>query len=220
MIRFLLPFAVAIIMVPSFAASGENCRDCHGQKGLPGFIDQEAFRESAHGIFHCTGCHLNIASYPHGTVAKVNCGVCHFPGRNGAPTEKAREYKLSVHNRISPVGRNAAPTCQTCHGSHYIYPATDSRSATRRQNIPALCSRCHPSESEEYGKSIHGIEAVDRNNANAPTCFDCHQEHLVPPTGDARWMLSLIEQCGNCHQHQIKTYRGLINTWRTLEKAG
>ena len=197
----------AIIMFPFLAISGENCRDCHSQKGMPGFIDQKAFSESVHGVFLCTKCHVNIASYPHGKVAKVSCGICHFLGTDGAPTEKAQEYKMSVHNRISPVGQNVVPTCQTCHGSHYIYPASDGRSATRRQNIPALCSQCHPREYQEYSRSIHGIEAVDRNNAQAPTCFDCHQEHLIPPTGDEKWMLSLIKECGGCHNEQMKTYR-------------
>lgn len=205
--RHFLPLALTLILIPSFAAAGENCRDCHGQKGMPGFVSQQDFEQSAHGALFCVKCHINIGSYPHGKVAKVNCGICHFLGANGAPTAKAREYKLSVHNRISPVGQNAAPVCQTCHGSHYIYPAGDKRSATRRQNIPALCSRCHPGEFEAYSKSVHGIEALDRNNAHAPTCFDCHQEHLVPPTGDREWMLSLIKQCGNCHQEQMKTYR-------------
>jgi len=207
MTRYSLLLAFALILCPFVAVSGESCRDCHGQKGMPGFIDPAAFSESVHGVFACTRCHVSISSYPHGKVAKVNCGICHFLGTDSAPMEQAREYKMSVHNRISPLGQNVAPTCQTCHGSHFIYPSSDRRSATRRQNIPALCSQCHSREYEEYGASVHGIEAVDRNNAQAPTCFDCHQEHLIPPTGDAKWMLSLIKECGGCHSKQMKTYR-------------
>ena len=205
--RHLFLLVLTLILFPSFTLAEENCRDCHGQKGMPGFVNQQEFAQSVHGMFACTKCHISIASYPHGKVAKVSCGICHFLGTDGAPTEKAQEFKQSVHNRITPVGLNAAPSCQTCHGSHTIYPAGDKRSATRRQNIPALCSRCHPGEFEAYSKSVHGIEALDRNNQHAPTCFDCHQEHLIPPTGDKTWMLSLVKQCGSCHQEQMKTYR-------------
>jgi len=207
MLRFHLLFAFAVIVLPFAAVSAENCSECHNQKGMPGFIDQKAFSESVHSVFLCTQCHIGITAYPHGTVAKVYCGICHFLSRDGAPAEKAQEYKVSVHNRISPVGQNVVPTCQTCHGSHYIYPAGDRRSATRRENIPALCSQCHPRAYEEYRTSIHGIETIDRNNAKAPTCFDCHQEHLIPPTGDAQWKLYLIQECGSCHSEQMKTYR-------------
>jgi hypothetical protein len=207
MIRIRILLAFAIVMIPLVAVSGENCRDCHAQKGMRGFVDPKTFSDSVHGAFLCTQCHLGIASYPHGRVAKVQCGICHFLGRNGAPKEQALEYKMSVHNRISPVGQNRVPACQTCHGSHDIYPSSDRRSATRREHIPALCSRCHPREFREYRTSIHGIEAIDRNNAKAPTCFDCHQEHMVPPTGDVKWMLSLIKECGGCHSEQLKTYR-------------
>jgi len=146
MIRFHLLLAFSIILFPFAAVSAENCLDCHGKKGMPGFMDPKVFSESVHGVFTCTKCHVSIASYPHGKVAKVNCGICHFLGREGAPTEKARAYKMSVHNRVSPVGQNMVPTCQTCHGSHFIYPSSDTRSATRRQNIPALCSKCHSRE--------------------------------------------------------------------------
>ncbi len=158
-------------------------------------------------MFECTKCHLSMTSYPHGSVARVNCGICHFLGRDGAPKEEAQQFKMSVHGRVNPLGKNVVPTCQTCHGSHYIYPASDTRSATRRQKVPALCSQCHPREAEDYGKSIHGAAVLERNYSIAPTCFDCHMEHLVPPTGDNQWMLSLIKQCGNCHREQMTTYR-------------
>lgn len=197
----------AVIMIASTAYAGDNCYSCHGQKGMPGHIDRSSFLGSVHGGIECTNCHLNLSPYPHGTVGKVNCGICHFLGSSGAPSVQARQFKLSVHNRIVPVGRNAVPVCQTCHGSHYIYPSSDKRSATRRQNIPALCSKCHPAEFREYARSIHGIETLERYNAMAPTCFDCHQEHMAPPAGNAQWMLSLIKECGNCHQEQLKTYR-------------
>jgi len=191
-------------LFPAVILAADNCLDCHGQKGMPGFVDKKSFSESSHGMFACSQCHLNMPAYPHGKTAKVNCGICHFLGTSGAPREQAQEYKLSVHGRVCAIGDSKAPACQTCHGSHSIYPSGDLRSATRRQNIPALCAKCHPIEAEAYGKSVHGRALAVKL---APTCFDCHLEHLTPPTADDQWKLSLIKQCGNCHQEQISTYR-------------
>jgi len=205
--RPLIILAFACFTIPNIVLASDDCLSCHGQKGMPGFVDNKAFAGSVHALFTCTKCHINMSTYPHGKVAKVNCGICHFLGTDGAPTAQAKEYKLSVHGKSLASGNAGAPNCQTCHGSHYIYTSKDVRSTTRKQNIPTLCSKCHPRETEEYAKSIHGIELYDKKNAMAPTCFDCHQEHLAPPTGDQQWMLSLIKQCGNCHAEQIKTYR-------------
>jgi hypothetical protein len=195
------------ILFSSAAFAKDDCYSCHGQKGMPGFVDKKALEESVHAAFSCADCHIAVAAYPHGKVAKVNCGICHFLGREGAPKEKAREYKLSVHGKASASGNTAAPSCRTCHGAHYIYRAGDGRSMTRRNNIPALCSKCHTRAFEDYKKSIHGTEFLGKRNAGAPTCFDCHLEHLIPPAKDAQWMLSLIRQCGNCHTEQMATYR-------------
>ena len=206
--KSLLLFLIfAGLAFPISVFAKDDCYSCHGQKGMREFVDKKAFEESVHGMFSCTKCHIDISGYPHGKAAKVNCGICHFLGREGAPKENAQEYKLSVHGKALAAGNSAAPNCQTCHGSHTIYRSGDSRSATSRDKIPALCSKCHPAEFEEYGKSIHGQELLVKHNAGAPTCFDCHLEHLTPPTTEKRWMLSMIRQCGNCHGEQMATYR-------------
>jgi DNA-directed RNA polymerase subunit M/transcription elongation factor TFIIS len=207
MLRFLLIITLTTVMGPSVASARDDCSSCHGQKGNPRFVDKKALDESVHSTVVCTKCHIDVSEYPHGKVSRVNCGICHFLGRDGAPREEAQKYKLSVHGKALAAGNTSAATCQACHGSHAIYPRNDTRSATRKQNIPVLCSKCHPGESDMYSKSIHGRELLERSNAKAPTCFDCHLEHLIPPTEDQQWKLSLIKQCGTCHQEQINTYR-------------
>jgi hypothetical protein len=207
MIRALLIVLITNFMITTAAVAKEDCLSCHGQKDMREHVDRAAFGQSVHGRFDCIKCHLDVSDYPHGKVLKVNCGSCHFLGREGAPKEKAQEYKLSVHGRALAAGKTAAPNCQTCHGSHYIYRAGDSRSSTRRENIPSLCSKCHSKEFADYGKSIHGKEFLQNQNAGVPTCFDCHMEHRIPNVGDEQWMLSLITQCGNCHAEEMKTYR-------------
>lgn len=202
-----LVFLLSYMLFPSPAVSNDSCYGCHGQKGRKQYVDKSAFEQSAHGHLACTKCHFDVSGYPHTNVSKVNCGTCHFIGTEGAPKEQAQQYKLSVHNRVSAVGNTMLPTCQTCHGSHYVYPSVDTRSSTNREKIPALCSQCHPQEFEVYKNSIHGKQLLEENNTAAPTCFQCHMEHLTPPTASDQWQLSLIKECGNCHSEEIKTYR-------------
>lgn len=173
---------------------------------MQGYIDKISFQQSVHGHLDCTKCHTGIISYPHGKVLKVNCGSCHFLGREGAPKEKAQEFKLSVHGRALQAGNTAAPNCQTCHGSHAVYRSSDERSMTSRQKVPQLCSQCHPQPFEDYKSSIHGKEFLENKNSGVPTCFDCHMEHRIPGTDVKEWKLSLIKSCGNCHAEEMDTY--------------
>ena len=195
------------IAVPVVAVAEEDCLSCHNRKGATGSADTLSLTGSVHGKLSCAECHPGMSASPHGRVAKVNCGICHFLGTGNAPTDQAREYKLSVHGRALASGNTAAPRCQTCHGSHAVYVSADERSKTHRTKIPSLCSTCHPNKIDAYSKSVHGRAFSEQNSPNAPTCFDCHQEHLVPPAGDKAWMLSLIRECGNCHHEQMRTYR-------------
>jgi hypothetical protein len=207
-IAFLSFFLVSIITIYAFPAeANDRCLECHGERGMPGYVDKKAIDQSVHKGIDCRKCHMDVGEYPHGSVLKVNCGSCHFLGREGAPREQALEYKLSVHGTAVRLGKPGAPLCQTCHGSHTIYPSSDARSRTNRSNVPKLCSGCHAQEFKDYEKSIHGKEFIEKRNATAAVCFDCHLEHQVPSTGDPVWKLSLIQECGNCHAEELDTYR-------------
>jgi predicted CXXCH cytochrome family protein len=194
------------LIVTSAAVAKDDCYSCHGQKGMQGYVDKKSFEQSVHGSLSCTKCHSGVASYPHGKVSRVNCGSCHFLGREGAPREKAQEFKLSVHGQAVAAGNTGAPDCQTCHGSHAVYPSSDERSSTYREKIPALCSQCHPQPFEDYSRSIHGKEFLEKKNPGVPTCFDCHMEHRIPRASEEQWKLALISQCGNCHAEEMNTY--------------
>lgn len=208
MLQALLLFLLAVFSIfSSVALAKDGCFSCHGQEGFPVYIEQKSFKQSVHGKFPCNKCHTSISGYPHGKVSSVNCSTCHFTGLEGAPKNQAQAYQLSVHGKAQASGKTKAPKCQSCHGSHYIYPPTDSRSATRRENIPTICSRCHPGEFKDYSESIHGTTFLQTKNLGAATCFDCHEEHFIPDTNSKQWMLNLIKVCGNCHSEQIKEYR-------------
>ncbi len=207
MLQALPALIVACLIFSTTAFANADCYSCHGQKGMRGYVDRVALEQSVHGRVACVRCHLDIAGYPHAGVSGVNCGICHFLGREGAPQEQAQQYKLSVHGKAAAAGNTAAPGCQTCHGSHYVYRSTDERSRTFRTKIPSLCSSCHAKEFADYRASIHGKEFLDKKNTVAATCFDCHLEHLTPRPSDDQFKLTLIKQCGACHAGEMDTYR-------------
>jgi hypothetical protein len=207
MVRALLLVLITSVTITTAAVAKEDCLSCHGQKDMRGYVDKAAFEQSVHGRLDCIKCHLDVSGHPHRKVLKVNCGSCHFLGREGAPKEKAQEYKLSVHGRALAAGNTVAPNCQTCHGSHYIYPSSDSRSKTSRDKIPVLCSSCHPAEFDVYSRSMHGKEFLQKKNLSAANCFDCHLEHHIPKTTEEQWKLALIQKCGVCHAEEMNTYR-------------
>lgn len=196
-----------VFPIASDASPDNNCLDCHGSENATGYVDRNLFKGSSHGIFSCTACHIDVTGYPHERVSSVKCGICHYLGRADAPVETAREYQMSVHGLAVRAGEKNAPSCQTCHGSHYIFPSTDELSNTTRKKIPFLCSKCHKQEYMDYHKSIHGKAFIEKKNIGAATCFDCHLEHLTPRVEEERWKLALIKECGTCHRREMDTYR-------------
>lgn len=202
----LLIFLITFLPASSFAAQRDYCFSCHGKKGVTGFVDRAVYTASVHGRLECTSCHLDITDYPHKKGTHANCTYCHFLGKLGAPTETARAYGLSVHGNQVKKGNGAAPSCQTCHGSHDVFRSADERSKTSRQKIPNLCSMCHPREFEDYARSIHGKEFIEKKNLGAAACFDCHMEHLIPRVEQDQWKLALIQECGTCHSKELETY--------------
>ncbi len=202
--------AIALIILPplrSHAAEPDTCLQCHEKKAKAGYIDRVVYEESVHNRFSCSRCHIDIRSFPHKKAIKVNCGICHFLGTEGAPKEKAYGYKMSVHGKAVKEGKENAPDCQTCHGSHYIFPSKEDRSSTHKLKVPLLCSGCHQKEFELYSKSIHGITLAKKKDIKAPACFDCHMEHSVPATTGKEWKLALIKECGTCHVRELETFR-------------
>jgi hypothetical protein len=189
------------------AAEVEPCYSCHGQTGISAFVDKTVLESSVHGKLGCVSCHVEISKYPHKKGTRVNCTYCHLSGKLGAPTARAKAYELSVHGDAVKRMNGAAPSCQTCHGTHDVFKATNERSRTARQKIPALCAQCHSREYDECKRSVHGKEFIEKKDPVAATCFDCHMEHFTPHVVQDRWKLALIRECGTCHAREIETYR-------------
>ena len=135
------------------------------------------------------------------------CGRCHGDKSvmqgSGISDRPFLSYRESVHAKALAQGNTGAAVCTDCHNSHDILPASDSRSPIAKGNIPATCSKCHQSESEEFIQSVHG-QAVARGVSRSPVCTDCHGIHgITSPVAQASSNASTAvatETCAGCHE--------------------
>ena len=156
-------------------------------------------------------CHADadVKEFPHPErLDGVDCGICH--------DKASEEFLASIHGQALKRGAPYAPTCNECHGDHYILPPVDTRSQTYKMNIPVLCGKCHREGApvarvyniperdilSNYSQSIHGEGLFKQGLIVTATCNDCHGNHLVLPHTYARSTVSarnIASTCTKCH---------------------
>jgi cytochrome b subunit of formate dehydrogenase len=204
--------------VRAAASAGEaSCRSCHAQ-----VVDEYA--ASAHGVARsrgeadaatCRSCHgaahdVRAQVDPRAGTSRVNiamtCATCHADRalvvrRKIAIPEAVALYRNSVHGRSQDP---AAATCSDCHEPHAIRPANDPAASIAPGNTAKTCGRCHGAEARAYAVSVHAT-ALARDVRKAPTCTDCHGEHLIRGPRDADSPVSeagVSTTCSSCHEAQ------------------
>ncbi|UCE18201.1 MAG: cytochrome b/b6 domain-containing protein [Gemmatimonadota bacterium] len=201
---------------PGETSGPVDCGLCHDDA-------QELYAESLHGKAlakkvkdapTCSGCHgahyilteddEKSKLYPPNIVQM--CAKCHADHRHVEqlstpgpyPTDG---YKNGIHFVALTENESfGAAACNDCHGSHTLKSATDPESMINRLKIHKTCGSCHPEEQDAYLEGIHA-KAVLAGAADAPTCSDCHGEHVFskpwetgellykgdPSVGDCIW---------------------------------
>lgn len=145
------------------------------------------------------------AQTPPARSDSISCVVCH--------TKERVALTAGVHAKH---GVN----CVTCHGGD---PTARSLPAAHRGHFSGklskvataqLCGSCHsdPNKMRQYDlptgelaqfrTSRHGQLLFGQHNADAPTCTDCHETHVIYPPDDARSMVyptNIPGTCAKCH---------------------
>ncbi len=156
----------------------KSCLGCHGtegmQKDLGGgkllslHVAGDDFAKSVHGANGCASCHadIDLNSHPQKTknisssreysiaMAKV-CAGCHAEAQN--------ESETSIHATLLAKGKQSAPVCTDCHGSHSVTPKT----------AYDTCVGCHNAAMDAHAKwlpnaGLH-LEVVSCAACHAPT---------------------------------------------------
>ena len=201
--------------------------DANGKTRVLPVIDPDRLAQSVHGDLACTRCHTNILSKfgPHkkNNDPKPNCETCHLKqweevkkenltkekARLGIVAQNIEAYRKSFHarpNADDPSHPNA--TCNDCHAAHYfnVPPQGTSKRTQWHLTIPNVCGKCHEEELEAYKGSVHGQEVLEKHNVKAAVCTDCHTSHSITSTLQTSTKLTLVENCGNCHEDNLTTY--------------
>ncbi|MBE3575736.1 MAG: hypothetical protein IMW99_09865 [Firmicutes bacterium] len=195
-----------ILSLPAPAAAegagATTCLQCHGQQGMPGFVDAKKFASSPHGALGCNACHTSVEGYPHklpagakGEVAAAlkteawqSCQNCH--------QDVTAAYAQSVHGATGLE-------CSSCHGPvHALVVASQSSSPVAHKNIAATCEQCHTGTvAESYNESLHAA-AVRLGSDRAATCSSCHGSHDVVLASAANSPVNsknTPKTCARCH---------------------
>jgi hypothetical protein len=205
-----LILAALMLSAPLFGSPRDEvdtCLGCHADKDLSMslesgekqklFVDRAVFEASVHGAkFGCTSCHPGHGDYPHPELKAKSAAELSAFVRQACASCHADKYAKSLdglHETARASGNTSAPGCVDCHGSHEIL-----RPDAPRGRIVETCSACHSDVADVYAKSVHG-QALQKGNADVPTCVDCHRAHDNGGPRRAGWRLATFETCGACH---------------------
>lgn len=151
-----------------------TCGKCHET------VSKE-FQQSVHGTAVaqgnwqapvCTDCHgihsIKARSDPNSpvsaqNVAQVTCARCHEGVRLsqefGVEGRRETTYLASYHGLASKMGSQIVANCASCHGTHSIFPSSDSRSTIHPSHLARTCGQCHPGVTEKFAASKVHVDA-------------------------------------------------------------
>ncbi|MDI1247140.1 MAG: cytochrome C [Rhodoferax sp.] len=195
----------------------------------------EKFAQGVHAKMTCVACHADIkdnaekanahAKDPALKLAKVDCAGCHQQlwedaQKAGTAQTKPRlelvvknidAYKTSFHARPNADDKTKPnASCDNCHDTHsFNVPAKKTPQYDQwRLGIATNCGSCHEDQLDAYSGSVHGKEVLEKKNVKAAVCTDCHSTHAITSSSADPFKLAVTDQCGSCHEENLKTYMG------------
>ena len=210
------------------AGAEGNARELHA-------VMPDKFGQSVHANMSCVACHADIKDNaekanahvkdPALKLAKVDCAGCHqqlWDDAKKAGTGKDKPklelvaknieaYKASFHARPNADDKTKPnASCDNCHDTHsFNVPVKNTPQYDQwRLGIATSCGSCHEDQLDTYSGSIHGQEVLEKKNVKAAVCTDCHSTHAITSSSADPFKLAVTEQCGTCHEKNLKTYMG------------
>ncbi|MEE8389554.1 MAG: cytochrome c3 family protein, partial [Anaerolineae bacterium] len=221
LVRTSLALANANVPPPQ---DGDNttCLACHSNPDLtyelPSgevwslYMDGDALQSSVHGQqgLACIACHSDVDDYPHPPLEANSirayqleqyqtCRQCH--------SKVYQDALDSTHAREIAGGNRDAAICTDCHNAHDITPPNKPRT-----RIPETCSKCHAAIYDKYLSSVHGQALTGEQNADVPTCIDCHGVHNQEDPRTTRFRLNSPRLCATCHADEAMMSKYDIST--------
>jgi hypothetical protein len=199
-----------------------DCSSCHADIGA-------LYQKSTHGMLVakndpnapvCNECHGT-----HGVLGKRDpasptfptnipdlCARCHREGKKAAVRYTGTEhdiierYQESIHGKgLLKSGLTVTATCTDCHTAHSVLPVASPESSVNPGNVPSTCGRCHHGIEEMFNASVHATQR-GKTDKRLPVCNDCHSAHTILRADTEGFKLTIMIQCGKCHEAITKTY--------------
>ncbi len=240
-VKKMLLILAGVFLVGSLAAqSNDDCLMCHSDptltttlngKKVSLYVTGKTLARSVHKGLKCIACHTdaNVTDFPHPVLKPVQCGRCH-------KTELVK-YDEGVHGQALKDGSLYAPTCKECHGTHNVFPSSDSASRTFKLHIPYLCGKCHREGApvariyninehdilQNYSQSIHGQGLFKMGLTVTATCNNCHGNHLILPHTSPHSTIApenIANTCMKCHARIAQVHVKIIKGKLWEEKPG
>lgn len=230
------------VEIPEIQArmSDNSCMKCHQDqeihKMVDGdtvslYVDSHILPNSVHKNIQCTKCHTEVTDHlqrPCSTNKPVDCSSCH--------AEVFDHYFESGHGQAYYHGKENAPYCNDCHGTHDAKSRFDDTSPVYRTAIPDLCGECHKNEGvapgsadlneinalADYSSSVHGLGLTNKGLSVSAVCTDCHTTHLSLKASDERSSVhsaNVQQTCGTCHKGIYERYIQSDHAYTTDHKG-
>ena len=131
------------------------------------------------------------------TIAQENaeCLKCHEDPALSKTKADGAVLSLYLDEEVYKGSVHGSELCMSCHADIESLPHP-------KELEPVHCGNCH-TESEEYDKSLHG-QSLQRGDAGAASCDDCHGKHDIRHTADPLSSVhprNLPATCGKCHSN-------------------
>jgi cytochrome b subunit of formate dehydrogenase len=183
----------------------------HGRLAMQGDEDAPA----------CLDCHEKHAEQDRTTPTSPTfprnvpnlCAKCHRVGEQAAVRifsgveHPVESYEMSIHGTgLMQSGLLVTAVCSSCHSAHGELPAADPNSTVHPDNVASTCGSCHHGIAEEFAASIHAPGVAGAPVDSLPTCEDCHTSHEISRTDRDDFRLTMMNQCGRCHEDESDTF--------------
>ena len=163
-------------------------------------VHRATYEDSVHGRFNmsCVLCHTTISEYPHQPIEADSLREFAVTNYTACATCHESQYSAThdnVHGAALLGGNNEAAVCTDCHGAHDV-----QRAGTRATAIQRTCENCHFEIYTVYAESVHGAALFEEENADVPSCTDCHGVHDIEGPGVTGFHLFSPQICATCHE--------------------
>jgi len=199
-----------------------DCSSCHAQVG-------EDYEKSTHGMLatrldenaptckECHGSHGTMGRLdPNSPIFAINiptlCAKCHREGEHAAIRNEGSEidiiqhYTESIHGKgLLKSGLTVTATCTDCHTAHKELPHDNPESSINPAIISSTCGNCHHGITDQFERSVHSPN-VTSTDKELPVCNDCHSAHTIKRADSEGFKLTIMNQCGRCHEEIADTY--------------